>query len=264
MSDNGVKGLRVSLSADRIFEWDSKCHRWIWITVKQGNGEGKMGLFERFNRVVRANLNSFANKAEDPERVLEQLVLEMQDKLVELRQGIASAIATQKRTERQIANSHITSEEWYRRAQLAIQQGNEPLAREALTKRKSYQDTANTLTTQITQQREVVAKLKKDMRTLELKITEIKTKKDMYIARVRSAEASVRLQELLGEVSGVTSSTSVFDKVEDKILQLEAQNEVLAVSGNDDLEEKFAAIESSPDIDQELAALKQDLGGMGN
>lgn len=216
-----------------------------------------MGLFDRFSRVVRSNLNSFANKAEDPERVLEQLVLEMQDKLVELRQGIASAIATQKRTERQIANAQMTADEWYRRAQLAVQQGNEPLAREALTKRKSYQDTANTLTTDISQQREVVAKLKKDMRTLELKITEIKTKKDMYIARVRSAEASVRLQELLGDISGTTSSTSVFEKVEDKILQLEAKNEVLQLSENSALEQKFAALEATPDIDQELAALQK-------
>lgn len=219
-----------------------------------------MGLFERFNRVVRANLHSFANQAEDPEKVLSQTLLEMQDRLVELRQGIASAIATHKRTERQIANAQMTADEWYKRAQLAIQQGNEPLAREALSKRKSYQDTANTLNSEIAQQREVIAKLKKDMRGLELKITEIKTKKEMYIARLRSAEASVRLQELLDEISGKSTSTSVFAKVEDKILQLEAKNEVLELAGKDELEEKIAALEGGANIDQEIATLKQDLG----
>lgn len=219
-----------------------------------------MGLFERFNRVVRANLHSFANQAEDPEKVLAQTLLEMQDRLVELRQGIASAIATHKRTERQIANAQMTADEWYKRAQLAIQQGNEPLAREALSKRKSYQDTANTLNSEIAQQREVIAKLKKDMRGLELKITEIKTKKEMYIARLRSAEASVRLQELLDEISGKSTSTSVFAKVEDKILQLEAKNEVLELAGKDELEEKIAALEGGANIDQEIATLKQDLG----
>ncbi|BAZ37239.1 hypothetical protein NIES4101_31600 [Calothrix sp. NIES-4101] len=217
-----------------------------------------MSFFDRISRVVRANVNSWVSNTEDPEKVLEQTVMEMQDNLIQLRQAVASAIATQKRTERQAANAQSTAEEWYRRAQLALQQGNEPLAREALSKRKSYQDTANTLNHQIGQQSTVVATLKKDMRSLELKIAEVKNKKDMYIARARSAQASLRLQELMGELSG-TTSTGVFERVEDKIVQLESQNEVLSITSTDNLDNQFIALASGENIDDELSAMKAEL-----
>jgi phage shock protein A len=217
-----------------------------------------MGFFDRISRVVRANVNSWVANTEDPEKILEQTVMEMQDNLIQLRQGVAIAIATQKRTERQAANAETTSTEWYRRAQLALQQANEPLAREALTKRKSYQDTANTLNSQIEQHNTVVAKLKKDMRSLELKISEVKNKKDMYIARVRSAQASLRLQELMSDLSGA-SSTGVFERVEDKIVELESQNEVLSITSTDNLDKKFIALESIGDIDDELSTMKAQL-----
>lgn len=215
-----------------------------------------MGLIDRIGRVIRANINSLIGATEDPEKVLEKAVMEMQDNLVQLRQGVAAAIASQKRTERQAAQAESSAEEWYRRAQLALQQSNESLAREALTKRRAYQETAIALSNQIEEQTNVVAKLKKDMRTLELKIAEVRTKKDMYIARARSAEASVRLQEMLNGVSG-TSSLSAFERMEDKVLQLEAQQEAIAVSGTDELEKRFAVLESS--VDDELTQMKAHL-----
>lgn len=221
-----------------------------------------MGLIDRIGRVIRANINSLVGSAEDPEKVLEKTVLEMQDNLVQLRQAIPAAIASQKRTERQAAQAQSAGEEWYRRAQLALQQGNETLAREALTKRRAYQETATALLHQIEEQSSVVARLKKDMRSLELKITELKTKKDMYIARARSAEASVKLQELLEGVSG-TSSLNAFERMEEKVLQLEAQKEAIAVTGTDELEKRFADLES--EVDAELLQMKAQLpSGQGN
>ncbi|KST63305.1 PspA/IM30 family protein [Mastigocoleus testarum] len=215
-----------------------------------------MGLIDRILRVLRANINSLIKGAEDPEKILEQTVKEMQDNLVQLRQGVAQAIATQKRTERQAAQTQSTSEEWYRRAQLALQQGNESLAREALTKRKAYQDTAKELFNHIDSQKTVVAKLKKNMQSLEIKISEAKTKKDMYIARARSAQASYRLQEMLGDLTG---EQSAFERMEEKILGIEAQSEAASVGGNNELEQKFAALEKSKEIDSELTAMKQQL-----
>ncbi|MDJ0620016.1 MAG: PspA/IM30 family protein [Calothrix sp. MO_192.B10] len=217
-----------------------------------------MGLIDRILRVIRANFNSLVSGAEDPEKILEQTVMEMQENLVQLRQAVAAAIASQKRTERQANQAQSTAEEWYRRAQLALQQGNEPLAREALTKRKAYQDTATALYQQVEEQNNVVTKLKKDMRTLELKITDVKTKKDIYIARARSAETSARLQEMLNGVDG-TGSLSAFERMEDKVLQLEAQTEAMSLSGNDNLEQKFASLEAGSDIDAELANMKAQL-----
>ena len=217
-----------------------------------------MGLIDRILRVFRANINNLIKGSEDPEKILEQTVKEMQDNLVQLRQGVAQAIATQKRTERQAVQARSTAEEWYRRAQLALQQGNESLAREALTKRKAYQDTATELFNHIDGQKIVVAQLKKNMQNLELKISEAKTKKDMYIARARSAQASYRLQEMLGDI---TSNQNAFERMEEKVLEIEAQSEAQKLSGTDDLEKKLAALEQSKEIDSELTAMRQQLTG---
>ncbi|MGB3651870.1 MAG: PspA/IM30 family protein [Rivularia sp. (in: cyanobacteria)] len=219
-----------------------------------------MGLIERIGRLFRSNVNSWTAAREDPEKILEQTVYEMQENLVRMRQGVAQAIATQKRTERQAAQAESTASEWYRRAQMALQQGNEALAREALTKRKAYQQSATALLEQIGQQKTLVAKLKTDMQSLEFKISEAKTKKDMYIARARSAEASVRIQEMLGE-TGNTSSLSAFEKMEDKLLELEAKQEAIAVSGTDELENQFASLAEGDDVDAELSAMKAQLPG---
>jgi phage shock protein A len=214
-----------------------------------------MEVMKRILRVIRANLNSLIASPEDPEKILEKTVLEMQENLLQLRQGLAQAIAIQKRTERQSANAQSTAEEWYRRAQLALQQGNEPLAREALTRRQAYQETSTSLGSQISEQNNLVAKLKKDMRSLELKIVEAKTKKDMYIARARSAEASFRLQEMLNGVSP-TSSLNAFERMEEKVLQIEAKSEAIAQLGGDDLQKQFTSLESTSSVDAELAAMK--------
>ena len=217
-----------------------------------------MGLIERILRLFRANVNSWTAQQEDPEKILKQAVYEMQENLVQMRQGVAQAIATQKRTERQASQAQTTADEWYRRADLALKQGNEALAREALTKRKAYQQTATAGHEQIGQQKTLVAKLKKDMQALESKISEAKTKKDMYIARARSAEASLRLQEMLGEV-GDTSSLKAFEKMEDKLVELEAKQEAIAISGTDELEDKFASLSEGDDVDAELSAMKAQL-----
>ena len=217
-----------------------------------------MGLIERILRLFRSNVNSWTAQREDPEKLLEETVYEMQENLVQMRLGVAQAIATQKRTERQATQAQSTAEEWYRRAQMALQQGNEALAREALTKRKAYEQTATALTEQIGQQKTLVAKLKKDMQSLELKISEARTKKDMYIARARSAEASLRLQEMLGDV-GDTNSLKAFEKMEDKLLELEAKQETIAISGADELENKFASLAEGDDLDAELSAMKAQL-----
>jgi len=214
-----------------------------------------MGLFDRIWRVIRANLNSLISQAEDPEKILEQTVMDMQEDLIQLRQAVAQAIATQKRTERQYSQALTTSDEWYRRAQLAIQKGDDTLAREALTRRKSYQETATAMKTQLDQQVTVVSQLKQNMMKLESKISEAKTKKDLYIARARSAKASQQLNEMLGNV-GTGSAMAAFERMEEKVLQMEAQAEAVAELGMDDLEKRFEQLGKADDIDAELAAMK--------
>lgn len=217
-----------------------------------------MGLFDRIWRVIRANLNALVGSAEDPEKILELSVMEMQEDLVQLRQAVAQAIATQKRSERQCAQAETTATEWYQRAQLALKKGEEKLAREALTRRKSYQETATAMKAQLEQQSIIVGKLKENMRALEGKIAEAKAKKDLYIARARSAKATEKLNEMLGNI-GTGSALSAFERMEEKVLQLEARSEAIAELGTSDLEKKFLSLESGSDIDAELAAMKAQL-----
>ncbi|MEC4893696.1 MAG: PspA/IM30 family protein [Oscillatoria sp. PMC 1051.18] len=214
-----------------------------------------MGLLERIWRVIRANINSLISSTEDPEKVLEQAVADMQQDLLRMRQAVAQAIATQKRTERQAAQNNTQAESWYRRAQLALDKGDETLAKEALVKRKSYQDTAEALQSQLEQQNTLISKLKKDLRALESKISEAKMKKDLYIARARSAESSMRIQELMGNTN-TSSSLSSFERMEEKVLELEATSEAIAQLGTDDLEKKFSALEGNNQLEAELRAMK--------
>lgn len=220
-----------------------------------------MGLLDRLWRLIRANINALVDHAEDPEKVLEQAVLDMQDDLVRMRQAVAQAIATQKRTERQCNQAQLNGQEWYRRAELAIQKGDDALAREALTRRKSYQETAQIMQAQLQQQTEVVAQLKQNLQKLESKLIEAKTKKEMYIARARAAKTSQQLNEMLGRV-GTSSAMQAFERMEEKVMQLEAQAEVAAELSADQLEQKFQALGETSEIDAELASLKtQFLGG---
>ena len=217
-----------------------------------------MGLFDRLWRVIRANINSLVGAAGDPEKILEQAVMDMQEDLVQLRQAVAGAIAAQKRTERLRSQAESTAAEWYQRAQLALQKGEENLAREALTRKKSYQETATAMKASLGQQNAVVTQLKENMRALESKISEAKSKKDMYIARARSAKASERLQEMMGNLN-TGSALSAFERMEEKVMQLESRSEAIAELGTNDLEKKFLSLEGAEDVDSELAAMKAQM-----
>ncbi|EDX86638.1 PspA/IM30 family [Synechococcus sp. PCC 7335] len=213
-----------------------------------------MGLLDRISRLVRSNVNTLVKGAEDPEKILQQTLQDMQRDLIAMRQAVAHAIATQKRTERQYEQAGRTAQEWYNRAQLALQKGDDPLAREALERRQTYSQTVQTLEPQIAQQKEIVRQLKSNMSLLERKISEARTKKDMYIARARAAQSSVRLHEML--MSNSPGSTGAFEKMEARIMDLEAQAEVAGTLGADDVERQFAQLEGQGSIDAQLAEMK--------
>lgn len=221
-----------------------------------------MGLFDRAFRVLRANLNGMVNQAEDPAKVLEQTLVDMEANLLQLRQAVAQAIATQKRTERQRDQAQATAQEWYNRAELALRKGDEETARQALTRRQTTLEAAQAMEAQREQQRQVVGTMKDNMHRLEIKIAEAKTKKDLYIARARSAEASQRLQEMIGGFSTGGAKTA-FDQMEQRVLDLEARSEALKDLSGDSLERQFVALEGGPTpVDQELEAMKARLGGV--
>ena len=219
-----------------------------------------MGLFDRLSRVVRANINDLVSKAEDPEKVLEQAVIDMQEDLVQLRQAVARSIATQKRTEQQYNKNQSEANNWQQRAQLALSKGDENLAREALIRKKSFADTANSLKTQLDQQSTQVATMKRNLIALESKISEAKTKKDMLRSRANAAKANKQLQDSVSNL-GTSTAMGAFERMEEKVMQLEAESETAAELGGTGIEQQFAALEAGSGVDDELAAMKAQLSG---
>ncbi len=214
-----------------------------------------MSWLERLGSVIRAELNSLNREAADPEKILEQAVMAMEQELIEMRRALAEALATSKSSERQLANYNISAEKWYERAQLALDKDNEVLARDALSNRQSYLVTAQSLQGQLNEQKVIINQVKQDLRTLEHKYAEAKAKKSLYIVRLRSAVASQKLEEIAGNLNK-GSSWSVFEQMEAKILEIEAQSELTRQSTADPLEQKFAALEGGNLVDTELARMK--------
>ncbi|MCT0248234.1 PspA/IM30 family protein [Synechococcus sp. CS-205] len=219
-----------------------------------------MGFFDRLSRLLRANLNDLVSKAEDPAKILDQSVADMQSDLVKLRQAVATAIASQKRIQNQAEQAESQSRTWYERAELALKKGEEDLAREALSRRKTYQETATALNNQLSSQVGQVDTLKRSLTALEGKIAEAKTKKDMLKARAQAAQAQEQLQSAVGNL-GTNSSMAAFEQMEEKVQALEARSQAAAELAGADLESQFAALEGGSDVDDELAALRNRLEG---
>jgi len=219
-----------------------------------------MGLLDRIGLVVRSNLNDLVSQAEDPEKILEQTVIDMQEDLIQLRQAVATAIASQKRTQQQYNQSQTEANNWQQRAQLAVQKGDDTLAKEALSRKKAQTDIANTLKAQLDQQSTQVDTLKRSLIALEGKISEAKTKKDMLKARASAAKAQEQLQSTVNSI-GTSSAMAAFERMEEKVLQLEARSQAAAELAGADLESQFAQLESGSDVDSELEAMKAQLLG---
>lgn len=219
-----------------------------------------MGLFDRLSRVVRANLNDMVSKAEDPEKILEQAVNDMQEDLVQLRQAVARAIAEQRQTEQKYSRDQAEAGKWEQRAKLALAKGDEGLAREALKRKKDYTETATILKNQLDQQAVQVESLRKNLIALESKISEAKTKKNMLQARAKAAKANEELQKTIGGID-TGSSMAAFERMEEKVMQLEARSQAYGELGGMGIEQEFAKLEAGSDVDDELALLKAEMSG---
>tara|TARA_Y100001968_G_C19408748_1_gene745161 strand:- start:988 stop:1794 length:807 start_codon:yes stop_codon:yes gene_type:complete len=217
-----------------------------------------MGFFDKVSRLFRSNLNDLLNKAEDPVKILEQSLIDMQEDLVSLREAVAMAITSQKRLESKAdqAGEHIKG--WYERAELALRNGDESLAREALVRKKTSQESLDSLISQRKSQAGHVEKLKKSLLALEGKIAEAKTKKDILKARAQAAQAQQQLQKAVGNI-GTNSARAAFERMEEKVELLEASSQAAAELAGEDLESKFAELEGQDDIDQELTELRARL-----
>ncbi|GFR47359.1 hypothetical protein Agub_g9065 [Astrephomene gubernaculifera] len=215
-------------------------------------------LFARVTRIVNSWANNVVSNAEDPEKLLDQVVEEMQNDLIKMRQAAATILAQQKQIEAKYKQAQNTADDWLRRAELAVQKSEDDLAKEALKRRKSYQDQADTLKAQVDQLSAASGDVLANTRALEAKLSEARSKKETLKARAASAKTSQAIQEMM---AGLNTSNAVvaFDKMEQKVLAMEAQAEsTKMLVGSDTVDNRFKALESGT-VDDELAALKRGL-----
>ncbi|MFO7181603.1 MAG: PspA/IM30 family protein, partial [Pseudomonadota bacterium] len=142
-----------------------------------------MGIFGRLAQLIKSNLNDLISRSEDPEKMLNQIVIEMGEQLTEARKQVAASIADEKRLEKQAAEQAARSQEWERRAMLALRAGDEGLAKEALARKKEHDALRDQFLEQLQKQRHAVEQLKLALRALNNKIEEPKRKKNLLIAR---------------------------------------------------------------------------------
>ena len=200
-----------------------------------------MGLLDRLSRLLRANLNAFVSDAEEPIKILDQ-----------------SVAASQKRLVIQAGQANEQIKNWFSRAELALTKGEDDLAREALSRKKTFQETYESLSTQFQTQNVQVEKLKKSLLLLERKIAEARTKKDMLKARAQAAKAQQQIQSAVGDL-GSKSAMAAFERMEDKVEALEASGQAALELAGEDLESKFAELEGGDDIEKELETLRSQL-----
>jgi len=222
-----------------------------------------MGFFSRLAQLIRSNLNDLINRAEDPEKMLGQVILEMNQQLVEAKKQVAVAIADEKRLQKQLQNERNTGAEWERKAMLAVRSGNDELAKEALLRKKEHDQLAGQFEDQWQKQKASVDQLKTALRALNHKIEEAKRKKNVLIARKRRAEAMRSIQETMSGLSD-TSAFDTFDRMSEKIDQMEAEAEagaeIAEEASGDVLRMQFDRLETTAGAEQELEDLKKRMG----
>src|SRR5262245_15506480 len=222
-----------------------------------------MGIFSRLAQLIKSNLNDLISKSEDPEKMLNQVVLDMNNQLVEAKKQVAASIADEKRLAKQYEQEMAHAAEWERRAMMALRAGNEDLAKEALARKREHDSLASTFKEQWTKQKNSVEQLKKALRMLNDKIEEAKRKKNVLIARKKRAEAQKAIQETMSGLKD-QSAFETFDRMSQKIDQLEAEAEAGAELAEeytgDVLASQFANLERTAGADDDLVALKRKMG----
>jgi len=222
-----------------------------------------MGIFSRLATVIKANINALIGRAEDPEKVLDQLVLDMRGQLAKTKQEVASAIADEKKLRAQVDKEKKAAEDWEQRAMLAVQEGRDDLAKQALLRQNEHMQTSQQLNETWVRHKSDVDKLKTSLRELNDKIEEAKRKKNLLVARQKRAKAQQRIQETMSAASDRSAFDS-FNRMEERIADMERQalaaTELAGELEGDSLDQQFAQLEYHGSADQQLLDLKQKMG----
>lgn len=225
-----------------------------------------MGIFDRLSTLLRSNLNDLISSAEDPEKMLNQIIVDMRGQLVKAKQQVAAAIADEKRLRDQADAELRQAQDWEKRAMLAVQEQRDDLAKQALVRHSEHLEHAQQLETTWEAHRHETEKLKTSLRDLNDKIEEAKRKKNLLLARERRAQAQKRIAETmsgLSEKSAFEAFARMEEKIEQRERQIRASSEIDQEFSGDRLANDFKRLERSSggaSADMQLLALKQKMG----
>ncbi len=219
-------------------------------------------MFTRFVSLMKAVFGRMLGHFEDPEMMLEQTYQELQSNLIQVRQAVAQAIATEKQLEGQLQKNKDQAATWQNRAAMAVQQGNDDLARQALQRKTQYAQAAADLEVQLKAQKEATSTLRQRLTDLEGEVQKAYTKKQVLIARDKAATATTKANEIISKTSA-NGAMSVIERMEQKVSEKESKAAALAELGGDSLDKKFKSFEGQVDIEAELAMLKGSVSGGG-
>src|SRR5213593_841833 len=222
-----------------------------------------MGLFDRLSTMLRSNINDLISRAENPEKMLTQLILDMRTQLAKAKQQVASAIADEKRLAAQAEQEKKLAEEWEKRAELAVRENRDDLAKQALLRYNEHVQGAVQLQETWVKHREETEKLKVSLRQLNDKIEEAKRKKNILIARAKRAEAHKKIQETMssmGDKSAFETFERMAEQIEHEERKLIAAAEVNEDLSGDSLMKQFQGLEVKASADDQLLALKRKMG----
>ena len=218
-----------------------------------------MSIFSRVADILSANVNDLLDRAEDPEKMVKMLVLEMEQRIEEARAGVAKAVAGEKQLEASLAKNREQAAQWQAKAEAAIDRNDDELARRCLERKKEFDAIAASLQPQWEAARRTGDALKADFRRLEEKLDETRRKRDALIARKLAAEAQREVASVAPSMSHIEATFGKFDKMERRIEQREAEAAAMAELSAErrNLEREVASLERQEEVEIELAALKR-------
>jgi phage shock protein A len=225
-----------------------------------------MGILDRLSQLLRSNINDLISRAEDPEKMLTQILGDMRSQLAKAKQQVATAIADEKRLHDQAEAEFRQSQDWEKRAMLAISENRDDLAKQALVRQAEHVSHFQQLQQTWESHRMETDKLKNSLRDLNDKIEEAKRKKNLLVARQRRAQAQQRIAETMSSLSE-KSAFEAFSRMEERIenneRQIAATAEIDEEISGDRLHSQFKELERGAvagGVDQQLLALKQKMG----
>src|ERR1700722_9691475 len=218
-----------------------------------------MALLERVTTLIRANLNDLIDQAEEPEKMIKQLILDMENQLLQVKTQVAIAMADQHLLIKKQKEHEVSADDWVRKAELAVEKGHDDLARVAVERSMTARNIAVNFAEQVADQTAQVENLKTALRKLDLKLAEARNKSDVLLAQHRRARALTRASDAQIKI-GDGSKARAFDRVKEKVQHAEAVGQAKSSIATDDIEERLAALGKEDEIDKLLAEIKTRKG----